>query len=209
MPSGLALRFQDTTLHDSGSFFELAHSVQRTQTEAKMNTMTKPFIFYGVDLSLYSGKLRSYLRFKNIPDVERPPSFVTFNLHDQAQNRGCGGPCWFLLKVSGCRTPAKIIEVLEQRFPDAPALPSSPVQNFAARPFELWGDEFSCPRPCTCGVVTPRKLPLVREGRLRQLFSGLGRAGSAEPSSNTGWREVSWLLPVLGVTPQSASLLDK
>ena len=44
-----------------------------------MNTMTKPFVFYGVDLSLYSGKLRSYLRFKDIAFIEQAPSFVTFN----------------------------------------------------------------------------------------------------------------------------------
>ncbi len=38
-----------------------------------------------------------------------------------------------------------IIDELEKRFPEKPALPETPVLHFAAYLFELWGDEFWLP----------------------------------------------------------------
>ncbi len=36
------------------------------------------YVMYGAEYSLYSGKLRSYLRKKGIPFVEKSPSILTY-----------------------------------------------------------------------------------------------------------------------------------
>lgn len=99
-------------------------------------------VMYGAAFSLYSGKLRSYLRQKGIPFVERTPSVLTYQR--------------FIVPRTGVRfipvlqTPddevlqdtTAIIDVLESRFTDPGVYPTSPRQHLAALLLELYGDEW-------------------------------------------------------------------
>lgn len=101
-------------------------------------------ILHGWQLSLYSGKARAYLRYKGIPFVEKPPRAWTMN----TIRRKTG-----VIVMPVVETPegewlqdtSHIMDVLEQRFPEAPVLPSTPRQRIAALLLEAWGDEFWLP----------------------------------------------------------------
>ena len=114
-----------------------------------MNTVTTAdshrYVQVGMELSLYSGKTRSYLIHKRIPFVERGTNlweaWVTFPQRVNAVVLPVViTPEGDYLQDSSC-----IIDTLEQRFPAQPSLPDTPVLKFAAYLFELWGDEFWLP----------------------------------------------------------------
>jgi len=100
------------------------------------------YVMYGAGFSLYSGKLRSYLRQKAIPFVERTPSVLTYQR--------------FIVPRTGVRfipvlqTPddemlqdtAAIIDELETRYPAGSVYPDTPRQHLAALLLELYGDEW-------------------------------------------------------------------
>lgn len=175
-----------------------------------MHTMTRPFIFYGVDLSLYSGKLRSYLRFKDILYVEQAPSFVTFNFTIKRKTGDAVVPVLVSPESVWMQDTSEIIEVMEQRFPDAPVLPSSPVQNFAARLFELWGDEFWLPTAMHMRWSHPvENYPLFEKDACDSFFPGWPRWFSSSIVKHGLARKLHGFLPVLGVSPKTAPLLDK
>lgn len=100
------------------------------------------YIMYGAEFSLYSGKLRSYLRKKGIPHLER-----LSNLRAYKQ---------FIVPRSGVRfipviqTPdddviqdtTVIIDYLEKKYPDQSIYPKTTKQHLAALLLETFGDEW-------------------------------------------------------------------
>lgn len=103
--------------------------------------MNKPYLHYAWDLSFYSGKTRAYLRYKGIPHVEK-----TIRLWDLRTIRKKVGATVMPVVVTPegqwLQDTSHIIDVLEQRHPLAPVLPSTPRQKVAAYLLEAWGDEF-------------------------------------------------------------------
>lgn len=103
--------------------------------------MAKPYVLYGWELSLYSGKLRAYLRHKELPFRERHVSFWDM----RKLKRKVGAKVMpVLLTADGewLQDTADIIDVLELRHPRAPIVPETPRQRIAAYLLEAWGDEF-------------------------------------------------------------------
>lgn len=103
--------------------------------------MTSPYRLYGAELSPYSTKVRSYLRFKNIPFEWLP--------RNQARQdefaRYAKLPLIPLLvdadeKVLQDSTP--IIEALDLEFPDPTIIPSDPSLAFLAVLLEDYADEW-------------------------------------------------------------------
>jgi glutathione S-transferase len=91
---------------------------------------------------MFSGKIRSYLRFKGIPFVEKAPSLYNFMV---TTRRRAGNPVMpMLVDPDGqwISDTSDMIDILERRYPAAPVVPSTPRQKMAAYLFELWGDEF-------------------------------------------------------------------
>ncbi len=100
------------------------------------------YVMYGAEFSLYSGKLRTYLRKKGIPFEERLSNLKAYKK--------------FIVSRTGVRyipvlqTPtdevfqdtSAIIDHLELKFPDYPVLPNSPKQRLAALLLETFGDEW-------------------------------------------------------------------
>ena len=104
--------------------------------------MPANYTLFGLETSMYSGKLRSYLRFKGIPYVEKAPSLFTFLV---TTKRRAGNPAMPILvdpKGVWLSDTSDIIDELEVRFPADGVVPVTPRQKFAAYLFELWGDEF-------------------------------------------------------------------
>lgn len=103
--------------------------------------MSEMYRFYGWEMSLYSGKLRAYLRHKNIPFEERRAT-----LWDMRQIRRQTGaqviPVLVTPEGQWLQDTSHIIDRLEARFPQASAIPDTPRQRIAAYLLEAWGDEF-------------------------------------------------------------------
>lgn len=106
--------------------------------------MSTPYTLYAWELSLYSGKVRAYLRFKNLPFVERRP-----NLLDMRRiRREVHATVMPVLVTPGgewIQDTSAIIDALEQRHPEVPIVPPGPRQRLAAYLLEAWGDEFWLP----------------------------------------------------------------
>jgi glutathione S-transferase len=99
---------------------------------------------YGWELSLYSGKIRAYLRHKGIPFSEK-----RINLWDMREIKRRTGaqvmPVLVTPEGQWLQDTSHIMDVLEARFPQAPAVPDTPRQRLAAYLLEAWGDEFWLP----------------------------------------------------------------
>jgi glutathione S-transferase len=103
--------------------------------------MMRDHLLYGWELSLYSGKVRAYLRHKRIPFREKRVS-----LWDMRRIRRRTGvtamPVVVTPQGEWLQDSSHIIDVLETRFAEAPVVPATPRQRLAAYLIEAWGDEF-------------------------------------------------------------------
>lgn len=103
--------------------------------------MTDHYTLFGSYASYYTAKTRSYLRKKGIPFVERLPSHPDF--------RGKVRPVSGTAKIPQILTPegevvqdtVEILDYLEARFPDLPAIPSTPRQKVFVHLMELLASE--------------------------------------------------------------------
>ncbi len=172
--------------------------------------MSKPYTFYGADLSLYSGKLRAYLRFKRIPYVEVAPNFYTFNVTIKRHTGDAVIPVLVSPEGSWMQDTSDIIEAMEARFPNAPVVPPTPVQAFAARLFELWGDEFWLPTAMHARWSHQEEnYPLFERDATQSFFPGWPLWISRLIVKQGLAKMLAEFLPVLGVNRDSAPLLDK
>ena len=99
----------------------------------------------GSELSLYSGKLRSYLLQKHIPFRETGTNPVEFFFTAPQKTRAAAVPIVISPQGEWLQDTSAIIDEMEKRFPAIPILPETPVLRFASYLFELWGDEFWLP----------------------------------------------------------------
>jgi glutathione S-transferase len=102
----------------------------------------KPYVLFGAEVSLFSGKVRSYLNYKNIPFIETCPSAKVVN-QELYSNTG-------LRMIPVIKTPENeyiqdttvIIDALESRFANDPVYPQSSLMKFIALYLELYADEW-------------------------------------------------------------------
>ena len=100
-----------------------------------------PYILYGVWSSYYTGKVRSYLRKKGLPFVERLPAAPEY----RAEVRARAGTHHIPVLVSPdgevVQDSTLILDFLEERHPAEPMLPQTPVLRLAALLLEVFGQE--------------------------------------------------------------------
>ncbi len=106
--------------------------------------MAETYTLYGWEMSLYSGKIRAYLRYKNIPFREQRPWLGDMR---EIQRRVGAQVMPVVVTPQGewLQDTSEIIDALEARFPQSPVLPATPRQRIAALLLEAWGDEFWLP----------------------------------------------------------------
>ncbi|MES2883384.1 MAG: glutathione S-transferase family protein [Pseudomonadota bacterium] len=103
--------------------------------------MSKPYRHYAWQMSYYSGKTRAYLRYKGIPHVEQVIRFWHMALIQKKVGAQVM-PVVVTPQGEWLQDTSHIIDVLEQRHPAAPVVPTTPRQKMAAYLIEAWGDEF-------------------------------------------------------------------
>jgi len=103
---------------------------------------TSRYVMYGAEFSLYSGKLRSYLRKKGIPFTEKAPSVWTYRRFIEPRTGVRFIPVLHTPEDEVLQDTTAIIDTLEPRFPEVGVYPTTPRQHLAALLLELYGDEW-------------------------------------------------------------------
>ncbi|MFT5676005.1 MAG: glutathione S-transferase [Paraglaciecola sp.] len=101
-----------------------------------------PYLLYGAPLSLYTGKARSYLTFKQVPFEE---VFSSISVYKKIIIPKTGVRFIPVLKTPQdeyLQDTSHIIDTLEQRHPHRPIIPVSPKQKLLSYLFEIWADEW-------------------------------------------------------------------
>jgi glutathione S-transferase len=104
--------------------------------------MTDKHILYGAEFSLYSGKARCYLRYKQIPFDE---VLSSLSVYKETIIPNTGVRFIPVVKTpAGCylQDTSHIIDSLEKSFPMHSVMPDTPNQRLAALLLELYGDEW-------------------------------------------------------------------
>lgn len=110
-----------------------------------MQAKPDTFTLFGAEFSYYSGKTRSYLLHKRIPFVEKPATAWIYLALLPRRVNAAVVPVVLTPEGEWLQDTSVIIDQLEQRFPQHPVVPATPVQRLVAYLFELWGDEFLLP----------------------------------------------------------------
>lgn len=100
------------------------------------------YTLYGGEISWYSGKIRAYLRYKDIPYQELPS---TREVYKTVILPRVGWPVIPVIVTPQDETlqdTSDMIDALELRFPQAPVVPSTPKQQVLAYMMEVYGDEW-------------------------------------------------------------------
>ncbi|NQX89056.1 MAG: glutathione S-transferase, partial [Halioglobus sp.] len=104
--------------------------------------MAIDYIVYGGDHSLFTGKVRAYMRFKNLNWAEHT---ATRKVYRKRIIPAIGAPIVPVLATADgeyVQDTTDIIDFLEARHPQASVYPSAPRQRLVALLFELFGDEW-------------------------------------------------------------------
>ncbi|MGK5094823.1 glutathione S-transferase family protein [Deltaproteobacteria bacterium TL4] len=118
-------------------------NTSKTQTPSSNHSAKEaPYTHYATEVSLYSGKTRAYLRYKDIPFIEVIPSRKVCKeiLIPQTGKRMVP----VLMSPDGLcvQDTTKIIDFLETRYPEPSVYPSTPWQRLVALLLEVYGDEW-------------------------------------------------------------------
>jgi len=97
---------------------------------------------YGAEFSLYSGKLRSYLRKKGIKFTEVQPWLMTYRRFIVPRTGVRYIPVLQTPEDEVWQDTTVIIDHLEERFPQPSVYPATPARKLAALILELFGDEW-------------------------------------------------------------------
>lgn len=168
--------------------------------------MSGTYVFYGWHLSLYSGKTRAYLRYKQVPHVEKPPRAWTMRTIRE-QTGATVMPVVVTPEGEWLQDTSFIMDRLEQRFAQAPVLPATPRQRIAALLLEAWGDEFWLPSAMHYRWSFPENYALFENDAGGQLMPFAPRFIRKRLAATVAGQMRSFL-PGLGVNPQQARVIE-
>lgn len=97
---------------------------------------------YGAEFSLYSGKLRSYLRKKGLDFEEIAPSILTYRRFIVPRTGVAYIPVLQTPEDDVVQDTTEIIDFLEKRHPERSVYPSGPRQRLVSLLLEVYGDEW-------------------------------------------------------------------
>ena len=167
------------------------------------------YLFYGIQLSLYAGKVRAYLRKKGLRFLERETSHPGFAVASE----GLPFPKQPLIETPEgevVQDTTEIIDFLEARHPERSVYPDGPVQRLVGLILELYGDEgLMKPAMHYRWAFPDRNDTFLREefGRSFRTSPSEHAAGLAAADGLLGFMR-SQVVPALGVTPESGPAIE-
>lgn len=100
------------------------------------------YLLIGADISYYTGKVRSYLRYKGIPFREITASAEVYAKTIVPKTGVRFIPVLVTPDDEAVQDTTEIIDFLEKRFPEPGIYPETPIQHLVALLFEIYGDEW-------------------------------------------------------------------
>ena len=166
------------------------------------------FVLWGTAHSLYTGKLRSYLRKKGLAFVERNPSDPAFGQRIVPTVRHLVVPVLEAPQGEVLQDSTAIIEWLEARYPEPAMVPPGAVQSVVAHLLDGFG----------CEALLPAAMHYRWSYREQQevfLAAEFGRAVYAGPDRalqrQAGAQLMQYFnsfLPTLGVQPETVPVIE-
>jgi glutathione S-transferase len=104
--------------------------------------MQGQYTLYGAPMSLYTGKARAYLMFKNLPYIEVFSSLKVYKTIIVPKTGVRFVPVVQTPENEYLQDTAQIIDTLEQRHPECSVTPTTPKQKLVSYLFETWADEW-------------------------------------------------------------------
>jgi glutathione S-transferase len=171
--------------------------------------MDVDYIMYGSEHSLFSGKARAYLRFKDLNWEERP---ATRDVYINTIIPNIGAPIIPVLETAGgafVQDTTDIIDYLEARHPQAPVYPSSPLQRLVALLLELYADEWLL-------IPAMHYRWSVLDQQYDFIMSEFGKLSAPEASyeeqiaiGEKTSRAFSGIVPALGITAETIAGIEE
>ena len=170
--------------------------------------MATDYILYGADHSLYTGKVRAYMRFK---DLDWREVTASKDIYKSVILPRIGAPIVPVLETSDGRyvqDTTDIIDFLEAAHPAVSVYPDTPLQKLVALMLELYGDEW---------LVIPAMHYRwsVLDQQREFIFAEFGRMSvpdaSLEEQVKVGEqtsRMFSGSVPALGITPATIPAIE-
>jgi glutathione S-transferase len=169
--------------------------------------MSAAYVFYAWPLSYYSGKTRAYLRYKAIPHRERPLRVWTFKTIKK-KTGATVMPVVVTPEGEWLQDTSHIMDVLEQRFPAAGVVPSTPRQRVAAYLLEAWGDEFWLPSAMHYRWSFPENFETLFQPEGGDHLLPFAPRFIKNRLIATGARQMRGFLPGLGVVPAQLAAIE-
>ena len=170
--------------------------------------MARPYVLYGWQLSYFTGKVRCYLRHKDIPFDDRPVDLYTLMVRVRQRTGAVVMPVLVTPEGQWLQDSSVIIDHLEPLFPQAPIHPGDPVQRFASYLMEAWGDEWWVPVAMHTRWSYPENYALFEREAGAHLLPGfpgfLQRRAVAYVADSLRHK-----LHAVGVRPQQFQVLDQ
>ena len=169
--------------------------------------VAKPFILYGWHLSYYSGKVRCYLRHKQIPFIDTPVDFVTLMMRIKRHTGAVVMPVVVTPQGEWLQDSSAVIDELERRFPEGSVIPATPVRRFAAYLLETWGDEWWIPVAMHTRWSYPENYPLFERDGGAALLPHWPRF-LRDRAVKTAANSMRSYLSRVGIVPEQTPLLE-
>lgn len=162
----------------------------------------------GSPISLYTGKVRAYLRYKQIPFQE---ILSSGEVYQNTIMPRVGFPIIPVVETDEDETlqdSTDIIDFFESRYPASPIYPATPLQKLVALLLEIFGDEW---------LVIPAmhyrwNLPENKDYAIRQFGATAAPNVSKEQQYDIGLDRSSrfnGMLPNLGITEKNIAAIEK
>lgn len=169
---------------------------------------TEIFTLWGVALSLYAGKARSYLIKKGLAYRELNPANPQFHVRVSPVTKSLVVPVLETPEGVIVQDTTDIIDYLEERFPEPPMNPQTPVQRTVAMLLDAFGSEYMLP-------LAMHYRWTYRAQQERFLRAEFGRAIHSGPDRearlNAGLQIMEYFngfLPALGVSPETIPVME-
>jgi glutathione S-transferase len=161
---------------------------------------TQTYRFYAAEISYFSGKVRPFFRYKEIPYDEIAPTPQAYRQVIIPRTGLAFIPVVITPDDVALQDTSEILDELERRFPEPPVYPPTPVQRVVAYLIEVYADEFMILPAMHYRWSFPES-----EAKARADFA----RASGNPDSGSEFADrMKGTLPLLGINAESGPAIE-
>lgn len=170
--------------------------------------MSQHYTLFGWHLSYFTGKALCYLNYKQVSYTLKPVNIHTLMRTIKKATGAAVMPVLRSQSGEWIQDTSIIIDRIEAEYPNNPVLPGTPVQRFASRLLEAWGDEWWVPIAMHTRWNHPENYTLFEHDAGKALLPGmpwfLQKKAAAKPA-----KFLRSMLPYVGIIPEQYDTMDR